>query len=142
MIASEGGIVQTVVPLPRQPLLCQERAQIPPTAADFYPPEAEGMELADGARTLAPSRRGVLKAADHMGRAPETLNLLRWRGARTRISRGDLSKGAGRRTSSAAEEAAWMAMRWKPKPGPISLLLLQARGLATHLATTRLAHGQ
>jgi len=72
MIASEGGIVETVVARYLDKPFFARPGPKSLDRADFTLAEAEGMDLADGARTLASvSAEAILKAADHMPEPPK-----------------------------------------------------------------------
>ncbi len=72
MIASEGGIVRGVVDRYLENPFFERRAPKSLDRLDFSLDEAAGLELADGARTLAAvSAEAILKAAEQMPEAPK-----------------------------------------------------------------------
>jgi len=105
MIASEGGIVQTVVARYLDNPFFARSGPKSLDRADFTLAEAEGMELADGARTLAAiSAEAILKAADHMPEPPK-LWIVCGGGRKNPHIVADLKQGAGEADVIAAEEA-------------------------------------
>lgn len=71
-IASEGGVVRVVADRYLADPFFQKQAPKSLDRGDFTLAAAEGMELADGARTLARvTAEAILKAADHMPERPK-----------------------------------------------------------------------
>jgi len=71
-IASEGGVVRRVVDAYLQKPFFVHAGPKSLDRLDFTLAEAEGLELADGARTLAAvSAEAILKAADHLPERPK-----------------------------------------------------------------------
>ncbi|APH71974.1 anhydro-N-acetylmuramic acid kinase [Aquibium oceanicum] len=72
MIASEGGVVRAVVDRYLENPFFERRAPKSLDRLDFTLEDAAGLELADGARTLAAvSAEAILKAAEQMPEAPK-----------------------------------------------------------------------
>ncbi len=72
MIASEGGVVQSVVDAYLASAFFSRPAPKSLDRNDFTLDKAVGLELADGARTLAAvSAKAILRAAEHMPAMPE-----------------------------------------------------------------------
>ena len=72
MIASEGAVIQPVVERYLEKPFFAETGPKSLDRNDFTLAEAEGMEFADGARTLAAvTADAILKAAEHMPEAPK-----------------------------------------------------------------------
>lgn len=72
MIASEGGVVAAVVERYMESPFFDKAAPKSLDRGDFTLAPAQGLELADGARTLAAvSAEAILRAADHMPQRPK-----------------------------------------------------------------------
>jgi anhydro-N-acetylmuramic acid kinase len=105
MIATEGGIVRTVVARYLDNPFFDRTGPKSLDRADFSLAEAEGLELADGARTLAAvSAEAILKAADHMPESPK-LWIACGGGRKNPHIMADLKEGAGEAEVIAAEDA-------------------------------------
>jgi anhydro-N-acetylmuramic acid kinase len=71
-IASEGRVVQTILATYLAEPFFDRKAPKSLDRNDFTPAEAEGLELADGARTLAAvSAKAILRAVEHMPAPPK-----------------------------------------------------------------------
>jgi anhydro-N-acetylmuramic acid kinase len=108
-IASEGGVVRRVVDAYMEKSFFAKSGPKSLDRLDFTLAEAEGLELADGARTLATvSAEAILKAADHLP-APPKLWILCGGGRKNPHIVNDLREGA-RKTSADVvlmEDAGW-----------------------------------
>ena len=94
MIASEGGIVRSVVERYLESPFFEKAGPKSLDRNDFTLDLARGMELADGARTLAAvSAEAILKAADHMPERPK-LWVICGGGRRNPHIVGDMRAGA------------------------------------------------
>ena len=96
-IASEGGVVRAVVDaLSRQAVLCASPGRNRSTAAISRWPRPSGLELADGARTLAAvSAEAILKSVEHLPQPPK-LWIVGGGGRKNPHIVGDLRDGAAR----------------------------------------------
>jgi anhydro-N-acetylmuramic acid kinase len=106
-IASEGAVVQAVVGRYLSNPYFARQAPKSLDRNDFTLAEAEGLELSDGARTLARvTAEAILKAVDVTGRIPG-LWIVCGGGRRNRAVMADLAEGAARTGGRviAAEEA-------------------------------------
>lgn len=98
-IASEGGVVQPVVDRYLAKPFFGKRAPKSLDRNDFTLAEAEDLELADGARTLAAiSAEAILRAADHMPELPK-LWIVCGGGRKNPHIFGDLKAGAAHANS-------------------------------------------
>lgn len=105
MIASEGGIVRTVVERYLESPFFARSAPKSLDRNDFSLDLATGLELADGARTLAAvSAEAILRAAAHMP-GPPKLWIVCGGGRRNPHIVGDLRAGAGEAQVIPAEDA-------------------------------------
>ncbi|MGY6709633.1 MAG: anhydro-N-acetylmuramic acid kinase [Rhizobiaceae bacterium] len=105
MIASEGGVVETVVARYLDKPFFAKPGPKSLDRADFTLAEAEGMELADGARTLASvSAEAILKAADQMPEPPK-LWIMCGGGRKNPHIVADMKASAGEEAVILAEEA-------------------------------------
>jgi anhydro-N-acetylmuramic acid kinase len=107
MIASEGGVVRAVVDRFMANAFFDRAGPKSLDRGDFTLEEADGLELADGARTLAAvTAEAILKAADHMPEPPR-LWIACGGGRKNPHIMADLSQGAicASARAVAAEEA-------------------------------------
>ena len=105
VIASEGGIVEEVVARYLAKPFFAKAGPKSLDRGDFTLDEAEGLELADGARTLASvSAEAILKAADQMPEAPK-LWIVCGGGRKNPHIMAGLKAGAGDDAVILAEEA-------------------------------------
>lgn len=105
MIASEGGVVETIVARYLDKPFFARTGPKSLDRNDFTLADAEGMDLADGARTLANvSAAAILKAAEHMPEPPK-LWILCGGGRKNPHILADLREGAGEDAVILAEDA-------------------------------------
>lgn len=105
MIAGEGGVVEEVVARYLDNPFFAKAGPKSLDRNDFTLAAAEGMELSDGARTLAAvSAAAILKAADHMPQTPG-LWILCGGGRKNPHIVADLKDGAGEGAVILAEDA-------------------------------------
>jgi len=95
-VASEGGVVAAVVERYLDNPFFEKSGPKSLDRNDFTLKKAEGLDLADGARTLAAvSAQAILKAADHMDQRPK-LWIVCGGGRKNPHIVGDLREGAAR----------------------------------------------
>lgn len=108
-IASEGGVVRRVVDAYLQKPFFAKAGPKSLDRLDFTLAEAEGLELADGARSLAAvSAEAILKAADHLPESPK-LWILCGGGRKNPHIVNDLREGVGKCGADVMlmEDAGW-----------------------------------
>lgn len=104
-IASEGGVVRSVVERYLDNPFFEKSGPKSLDRGDFTLAEAAGLELADGARTLAAvSGEAILKSAEHMAARPK-IWIICGGGRKNPHIVGDLRAGVGEAEVALAEDA-------------------------------------